>query len=127
MTPAQTSAPQALEKPALEPTHPVPARPSDESYSDRFIALGLAAGLLVFAFFRKKRPQSPPAMKDAEFTDRTPLREISTPEVPAAVKLATVQLAVVEPVALKRSFAEVVAQDDEVAVPAIGRNVVSAR
>ena len=63
-------------------------------------------------------------MKDAEFTDRTPLREISTPEVPAAVKLATVELAVVEPVALKRSSAELVAQDDEIGIPAIGRNVV---
>jgi hypothetical protein len=50
------AAPQVLEKSALEPAHSESAGQPAESINDRFIAMGIVAGLLVFAFFRKKAP-----------------------------------------------------------------------
>ena len=52
--------PQAAKKPASKPVPSEPASQPDESFNDRFIALGLAAGLLAFAFFRRKNGKATP-------------------------------------------------------------------
>ncbi|MFZ4700240.1 MAG: hypothetical protein ACOYMG_09310, partial [Candidatus Methylumidiphilus sp.] len=89
-----------------------------ESFNDRFIALGIAAGLLVFAFFRSKPSQRSPAMKIAEASkfqqpvENTPVEALR----PAAVELAVAELAVVELTVVERAV-----EDDSVDAQASAR------
>lgn len=100
------AAPQMPEKPALESVHSKPASQPPESFYDRFIAVGIAAGLFVFAFFRKKTPQSLPAIKHVESSKFPSPVEMASAEPPAA------------------AAAELAAGDESIAAQAIGRNVV---
>ncbi len=97
------------------------AAQTGESFGDRFIALGFAAGLLAFAFYKRKSPQSPPLIK-AEETSKIPLPVDNTPKEPvrpAAVELAVAELAVVE-----LAVAERAVEDASIDAHAVGRNIV---
>jgi nucleotide-binding universal stress UspA family protein len=104
-----------------------PASQPDESFNDRFIALGLAAGLLAFAFFRRKTRQSPPAINKVE-SNEFPSQTGSVPEV--AVRTAAAELVAAELVAaakltaVKLAAAKLSAEDDSIAAQAISKNVV---
>ena len=68
-----------------------------ESFTDRFIALGLAAGLLAFAFYQRKPPRQPTTIKAQETNTFIPQVETAQrePSRPAAVELAVAELAIV--------------------------------
>ena len=92
-----------------------------ESLTDRFIALGLAAGLLAFAFYKRKPLQTLPPLK-AEETNPF-LAQVETahsePARPAAVELAVAELAIVE-----LAVAERAVEDASIDAHAVGRAIV---
>ena len=93
-----------------------------ESFGDRYIALGLAAALLAFAFFRQKPQQPKPTVATVQESSELPAPVESAPKEaakPAAVELAVAELAIVELAVVERAV-----EDDSIDAQAAGRNIV---
>jgi nucleotide-binding universal stress UspA family protein len=92
-----------------------------ESFNDRFIALGIAAVLLAFAYFRKKKPAIPSKTNDPEPPAIVPLTESAPQQALAeAVAIAVEILQTPQVVAVKPAAENPVAT----AKQPIGRTIV---
>jgi len=105
------------EAPASQPALAKPPSEAEQSLTDRFVALGVAAALLAFAFLRKTPGCRPAAMKQAESEECPPAADSVAVEVPA--KPAAIAQEEARPVK-----AEWPAVAYSSAVPAIRGNIV---
>jgi nucleotide-binding universal stress UspA family protein len=99
----ESSTAQASENAVLKTAHPKPAIQTDGSFNDRFIALGLALGLLAFAFFSRKPRQDPPAIEVNKTRESPKPLEIAVPVEPDIVHLVAAELLAANVSAAKRA------------------------
>lgn len=115
---------QVLEKAAAQPPDSKLAGQAEDPFTDRILALGIAIGLLAFAFIRKSIPSIPSAIPSLATDDHPPLAANATSVEPAMVQPAAAALLLEGPTKLAAITQQKPGKDDVVVAPVKQGNVI---